>query len=49
MKRAHKRMHLVMWAVLGPALFVVLALAILHRPGEPVNEALPDVLTVEAE
>ncbi len=48
MKRAHRRLHFAIWAILGPTLFGILLLAILNRPGEPVNDQLPEALTEEA-
>ncbi|MEL6858835.1 MAG: hypothetical protein AAFO74_10645 [Pseudomonadota bacterium] len=48
MKRAHRRLHFGIWAILGPILFWILFLAILNRPGEPVNEQLPEALIEEA-
>ena len=48
MKRAHRRMHFAIWAVLGPVMFWVLVLAILNRPAAPVNETLPSLLIEEA-
>lgn len=47
MKRAHKRSHLFIWIVLGPAIAGLLALAVAVRPDAPVNEALPDTLIEE--
>ncbi len=48
MKRSHRKTHLLMWLVLGLVMIAVLLLAVLHRPAEPVNEALPDLLIEEA-
>lgn len=48
MKRAHRKWHLAIWTVIGPAMLIVLALAVLQRPGEVVNEDLPDALIEEA-
>lgn len=48
MKRAHRRWHLLIWALLGPAIFALLALAIMARPDAPMNDSLPDVLIEEA-
>lgn len=48
MKRAHRRFHLLIWVLLGPALLGLLALAIMVRPDAPMNDSLPDVLTEEA-
>ena len=48
MKRAHRRMHFAMWALIGPLMLWVLLLALLERPPAPVNEALPDALIEEA-
>lgn len=47
MKRAHRRSHLLLWLVLGPVMFATLYLALSLRPGEPVNDALPDSLAEE--
>lgn len=48
MKRAHRRMHFAIWAILTPVMIGVLALAILNRPDAPVNDTLPNVLIEEA-
>ena len=48
MKRAHRRMHFAIWMVLAPIMFVILVLAVMHRPDVPVNETLPDILIEEA-
>ena len=48
MKRAHRKSHFVMWAVLAPIIFCITLLAVLHRPAEPVNDTLPQSLTEEA-
>lgn len=48
MKRTHRKTHVFIWLVLGPAIIAVLLLAVLHRPADPVNESLPDVLREEA-
>ena len=48
MKRAHKRSHLLIWILLGPAIAGMFALAIVLRPDAPVNEALPEALVEEA-
>ena len=47
MKRAHRTIHLLTWFILGPAIVAVLLLAVLHRPGDAVNEALPEALIME--
>jgi len=47
MKRAHRRSHLLIWAVLGPAMLGLLAFAISFRPDAPTNETLPDLLIEE--
>jgi len=47
MKRAHRKTHLLLWVILGPVIFAIIALAVLQRPTAPVNEALPDVLIQE--
>ena len=49
MKRAHRKTHLLLWALLGPAMGALIVLAVMHRPAEPGNDALPDALTQEAE
>lgn len=49
MKRAHQRSHLIFWIVLGPAIAAMLLLAVLNRPADPVNEALPAALIEEAQ
>ena len=48
MKRAHRRIHFAIWAVLGPVMFWVLVLAILNRPNAPTNDTLPSLLIEEA-
>jgi len=48
MKRAHRKTHLLLWLVLGPAIFAIIALAVMQRPATPLNDALPDSLTQEA-
>lgn len=48
MKRAHRRIHFAIWAVLGPVIFWVLVLAIMSRPDAPVNDTLPSLLIEEA-
>ena len=47
MKRSHRRLHFLTWAILGPVIFMTVFLAVLHRPAEPVNEVLPDTLIGE--
>ena len=47
MKRSHRRLHFLMWALLGPIIFATVLLAVMHRPAEPVNEVLPDTLIGE--
>ena len=49
MKRAHRRNHLLIWVLLGPAITIGLLAAIMARPGEPVNDALPAELIGEAD
>ena len=48
MKRAHRRIHFAIWAVLGPIVLWVLVLAVLNRPDAPINDTLPSLLTEEA-
>ena len=48
MKRAHRRIHFAIWAVLGPVIFWGLVLAIMSRPDAPVNDTLPSLLIEEA-
>ncbi len=48
MKRAHRKTHLLLWIILGPVIVCTLLLSVLHRPAEPINEALPDTLLEEA-
>ena len=47
MKRAHRRSHLLIWALLGPAMLGLLAFSISFRPEAPTNETLPEVLIEE--
>ncbi|MEM7329001.1 MAG: hypothetical protein AAF437_09695 [Pseudomonadota bacterium] len=44
MKRAHRKSHLLLWLLLGPLMFAIIALAVLNRPAAPINDALPDTL-----
>ncbi len=48
MKRAHRRVHFAVWAILGPIILWVLVLAVQHRPDAPTNDALPPALIEEA-
>ncbi|MEL6827525.1 MAG: hypothetical protein AAFN91_14860 [Pseudomonadota bacterium] len=48
MKRAHRKNHLLIWLLLGPAMFAIIILAVLNRPDAVVNDRLPDSLTQEA-
>ncbi|MEL6862070.1 MAG: hypothetical protein AAGL11_09540 [Pseudomonadota bacterium] len=48
MKRAHRRAHFAIWAILGPIILWVLVLAVLHRPAAPTNDTLPPALIEEA-
>lgn len=48
MKRAHRRIHFAIWAILGPVILWVLVLAILNRPDAPTNATLPGLLIEEA-
>ena len=47
MRRAHRKVHVLMWVLIAPALAVVLYLALSNRQTTPVNDALPDVLQTE--
>ena len=47
MKRAHRRTHFAIWAILGPVMLWLLVLAVQNRPVAPVNDTLPDVLLEE--
>jgi len=47
MKRAHRKTHLLLWIILGPVIFAIIALAVLQRPAAPMNDALPDTLIQE--
>lgn len=47
MKRTQRKFHFLMWLILGPAIIAVLLLAVLHRPTDPVNDLIPDVLLQE--
>lgn len=49
MKRAHRKTHFLIWVLLGPAITIGLLAAIMSRPGEPVNDALPVELIGEAD
>jgi hypothetical protein len=48
MKRAHRQAHLFIWLILGPVMVATLLFAVLHRPAEPVNQELPEILLLEA-
>lgn len=48
MKRAHRRAHFALWAILGPVILWILVLAVLNRPAAPMNDLLPDTLIEEA-
>lgn len=48
MKRAHRSAHRLLWLVLAPVLAAVLVAAVMLRPPEPVNDALPASLSAEA-
>lgn len=48
MKRAHRRIHFAIWAVLGPVILWVLVLALLNRADAPTNDTLPGLLIEEA-
>ena len=48
MKRAHRRTHFAIWAILGPVMLWVIVLAVLNRPDVPTNDILPDALLEEA-
>jgi hypothetical protein len=44
MKRAHRRTHLLIWLILGPAMIAALLLAVRYRPDAPVNNTLPETV-----
>lgn len=48
MKRAHRKIHFLLWLILGPVIIATLLLAVLYRPAAPVNDALPAALVGEA-
>ena len=44
MTRCQRKMHVLVWLVLGPVAVVGLALAVMWRPAEPIQDgALPGV------
>ena len=47
MKRAHRRVHLVMWVLLLPALAVLLYAVLQARPSPPVQDDFPGVRAQE--
>lgn len=47
MKRAHRKLHFLIWAILAPIIFCVVLLAVMHRQAEPVNDVLPGVISEE--
>lgn len=47
MKRAHRKMHLGVWLLLGPIMVATIFLAVTYRPAEPFNDALPASLVEE--
>jgi hypothetical protein len=50
MTSGQRKIHVLMWLVLGPVAVAGLALAVLWRPSQPVQDgALPGVEAVEAE
>ena len=49
MKRAHRRLHVLIWLVLAPLIAIVLWVALQHRPAEPINDTLPEAFAGEAE
>ena len=48
MKRAHRKNHLLIWLLLGPAMIAIIILAVLNRPDAVENDRLPASLTQEA-
>lgn len=47
MRRAHRRIHLLAWLILTPAVAVGVYVALAHRPGEPRSQ-VPDAIVEEA-
>lgn len=48
MKRSHRTMHRLVWLLLAPALAAIIFVALQVAPDEPVNDALPAELLLEA-
>lgn len=47
MTRGQRKMHVLVWLVLGPAAVVGLVLAVMWRPAEPVQEGVLPGVTPE--
>lgn len=48
MMQAHRHWHLALWLLLGPAMLVLIWLAVALRPPAAVNESLPAGFTAPA-
>ena len=48
MKRAHANRHRLIWLILTPIMIATLLMAIMARPGDTVNEAIPEIFIEEA-
>jgi hypothetical protein len=47
MRRAHRRIHVLVWLILAPAVALGVYAAVTQRPREPVTE-LPDAIAEDA-
>lgn len=47
MRRAHRRVHVLVWLILAPAVAFGVYAAIAQRPGEPLTD-LPDAIAEDA-
>lgn len=48
MRRPQRRLHLVIWLLLAPAIFAGLALAMKNAPADPAADLADSVITDEA-
>ena len=48
MKRVHRSLHAAIWLILPLVLAAIIAVSLMVRPAEPVQESLPEVLLEEA-
>lgn len=48
MKRAHRSLHRLIWLIMPLLLAAIIAVSLIVRPAEPVQDSLPEVLLEEA-